>query len=157
MLTNFATLLPVSPAPGMSSSTDAFTEAWEAFFLSARRARGRAMDGGGLSVPQFHLVMPLADGPQPVGRLAEAAGVAKPTATRMVEGLARDGLVERHACAEDRRKVLVELTEEGRAALIARRRDVQGARRKLAAALTEDERREAVHLLRKLADQLDDL
>ena len=64
-------------------------------------------------MPQFHLVTPLADGPQPVGRLAEAAGVAKPTATRMVEALARDGLVERHACADDRRKVLVELTPEG--------------------------------------------
>ena len=140
----------------MSSSTDAFTEAWEAFFLAVRRARHRAGgNGDGLSLPQFQLITPLADGPQPIGALASAAGVAKPTATRMVEALCREGLLERRPCENDRRKVFAELTPEGREALNAMRRRVQAARRKIAAQLSEDERREAVHLLRKLADGMD--
>ena len=74
-----------------------FTASWERFFRTTRRIRARANRAhlDGLSLAQFQLLKPLAGEAQPVGGLAESAGVAPPTATRMLDGLARDGLVER--------------------------------------------------------------
>ena len=45
------------------------------------------------------------------------AGVAPPTATRMLDCLARDGFVERRHSETDRRSVLVRLTAEGEQAV----------------------------------------
>lgn len=47
--------------------------------------------------------------------LAERAGVTRATITGLLDGLERDGLVSRHAHAEDRRKITVRLTDSGQA------------------------------------------
>ena len=89
------------------TQVDRFDAAWEAFFRAARRARTRwpADRAGGLTLPQYFLLQPLLDGsPHGVGELAEAAGVAGPTATKMLDGLERGGMVERRASTTDRRR-----------------------------------------------------
>jgi DNA-binding MarR family transcriptional regulator len=146
------------PATTTASETE-FGEAWEAFFRAVRRARTRRGPTGdcALTVAQFQLLEPLADGPGKVGRLAEAAGISAPTATRTVDLLVREGLVERHASAEDRRCVLVALTEDGRRALLAKRRDVRAMRRSIARLLDDDEREQATRLLLRLADAMEEL
>ena len=46
--------------------------------------------------------------------LAERAGVTRATVTGLLDGLARDGLIERHANDADRRALTIRLTPEGR-------------------------------------------
>ncbi len=61
-------------------------------------------------------------GPVPVGVLAEAERISAPTATKVVDKLARAGLVERLAHPEDRRVSLVAVTPAGHELLTATRR-----------------------------------
>lgn len=49
-----------------------------------------------------------------LGELAEAVGVSQPGATRSVNHLIRQGLLEAESAAEDQRRKIVRLTAEGR-------------------------------------------
>jgi DNA-binding MarR family transcriptional regulator len=140
------------------SSQESFSAALEAFFRSTRRARSRwGREGiGGLTVAQYLLVAPLADGePRSVRALAEHSEIAAPTASRLLDALVRDGLVERNHSAEDRRCVLVGLTPAGREALRGAHAEVAARRRRVYAALEPDERAGAEQLLRRLAEIMD--
>src|SRR3954469_11752579 len=100
-------------APPAPADLAAFEAAWSEFFAAVRRVRARSAreQPGGLSLSQLNLVRPLADGdPRPVGELAELAGVAAPTATRMLDCLEREGLVTRAHARTDRRRGSGELT-----------------------------------------------
>lgn len=77
--------------------------------------RGRIRPAAGLSMPQFIALRALRHGPLSAGQLAQRFGVSRPTVTRMVDGLVKKGLVERHVDAGDRRVALTSLTAEGRA------------------------------------------
>jgi DNA-binding MarR family transcriptional regulator len=137
-----------------------FHDAWESFFQAARRARGRvgaATGSSGLTLSQFHLLTPLTDGPKPVGALAATAGVSGPTATRALDALARNGLVDRRPSPDDRRSVLIELSPDGERAVQAKTREVRAARRKVASALEDDEREQAAQLLRRLTEVIERL
>jgi DNA-binding MarR family transcriptional regulator len=94
------------------------------------------------------------NGDQAVGELAAHERVQPPSMTRTVNCLADGGYVERRAHASDGRQVVVTLTDEGRAVLLAdrARRDEWLARR--LAGLTADERdalRRATPILQRLA------
>ncbi len=98
-------------------SADSFNDALEQFFRAMRQARVKPPATGNLTVPQMLLLLPLLDGDRPCGvrELADAAAIASPTASRTLDGLERDGLMIRRPSEADRRCVLVELTDEGRA------------------------------------------
>lgn len=143
----------------MPVATDQFTAAWEAFFRTTRRLRSRAgaQDLEGLSLPQYHLLVALRDADElTVGVLAEAAGVAAPTATRMLDCLARDGYVERRHSEEDRRSVLVSLTPAGRVAVQAAHARVSAWRRRVYDALEPQEREQAAALLTRLSQVMEE-
>jgi MarR family transcriptional regulator, organic hydroperoxide resistance regulator len=136
------------------------SDALHDFFRAARRARGRAAgrtSGDGLSLAQYHLLEPLADGPLTNRQLAEQAGVASPTATRMVDVLLGRRLVTRLEDPVDRRAVLISLTPKGREALDTKLREYDAVRRRIADALEPDEQRVAADLLRRLADVIEEL
>ena len=137
-----------------------FTAAWEDFTRAVRRARGRAtgaLAGSGLTLAQFHLVEPLrAADALTVSELAAGAGVAAPTATRMLDALVRDGLVTRRPSEQDRRAVLIALTADGRTAVEEAARRVEGARAKVRDQLSPREQDEAAALLRRLAAIVDE-
>lgn len=57
----------------------------------------------------------LADGPKTAGQLSAATGLRPAATTALVDRLVRKGFVRRTANAEDRRQVLVEMTDEGMA------------------------------------------
>jgi DNA-binding MarR family transcriptional regulator len=141
-------------------AVDDFPAAWEAFFKAARRATGRAAaqpPRDGLSLAQYQLLAPLESEPaQTIRALAESAGVAAPTATRMLDGLERNGVITRAVATRDRRCVVVELTEAGRAALAITRRAIEANRRRISASLTEEERAQAARLLRRLAEVVEE-
>jgi DNA-binding MarR family transcriptional regulator len=96
------------------------------------------------------------EGAGSVSDLAAAERVRPQSMAQTVNELELDGLVSRRPDPEDRRRALVELTEEGRTVLLADRRQREGW---LAQAIAEgfsareqEVLAEAVALLRRLAD-----
>ena len=81
--------------------------------------RLRAEDAAlGVSPPRLSaLSVVVAAGPIAIGALATAESVSAPTMSRLVDGLERDGLVERRPDPDDARGVLVVPTAEGRRVL----------------------------------------
>ena len=79
-----------------TTEQEAFSSALLEFLRATRRMRGRIGDEGELSLSQYHLLEPLIDGERlATCELALAAEVSAPTATRMLAGLEREGLVAR--------------------------------------------------------------
>jgi MarR family transcriptional regulator, organic hydroperoxide resistance regulator len=93
----------------------------------------------------------------PVGEVALAAGVAAPTATRMLDHLQRAGIVRRAHSTRDRRVVTVALTTQGHQLLARKRAQVAEKRRTLHDSLTPSEREQAERLLRRLAGLIEEL
>jgi DNA-binding MarR family transcriptional regulator len=140
-------------------ATDQFSAAWESFFRTTRRLRLRAgrLPVGGLSLPQYHLLEALRGSVElTVGELAESAGVAPPTATRMLDCLARDGFVTRRHSETDRRAVLVALTPAGGDAIETAHEHVEAFRRRVFDALEPEEREQAAVLLARLSQVLEE-
>jgi DNA-binding MarR family transcriptional regulator len=91
--------------------------------------------------------------PQTPAELAEKAGVTRATITGLVDTLERDGLVRREHDSDDRRMMLVHLTQKGHATL---REILPGHFKRMAALmapLSEHERKALVRLLDKVAGQ----
>ena len=139
---------------------DEFSTAWEAFFRATRRARGRAvgpLEGSSLTLAQYQLLEALQTAERlPVSELAASAGVAPPTATRMLDALVREGVVARTPCEDDRRVVRVALTEGGRDAVATAGRQVAERRARVRDHLTPAEQEQAAVLLRRLATIVED-
>lgn len=86
-----------------------------ALMRSARRIRQQRSDVGGLSDAQFSVLSRLyVAGPQTLGALAEHDRVQPPSMTRTIAAMETAGLLQRSVHPEDRRAVLVDLTEHGR-------------------------------------------
>ncbi|MBS1879567.1 MAG: MarR family transcriptional regulator [Actinobacteria bacterium] len=138
---------------------EAFATAWEAFVLALRRSRARNRDPGSrLSLSQWDLLRGLGTGEQlSVGALAAAAGITPATATRVLDGLERDGVVRRLRSVGDRRTVAVSLTAEGRRRMQRTRRWLADRERLLLDRLAPDEREGAARLLGHLAEIIEEL
>jgi DNA-binding MarR family transcriptional regulator len=137
------------------ATADEFSLAWESFFRATRRARGRStggpLEGSDLTLAQYHLLERLRGCEAlTVSELAVSAGVAPPTATRMLDVLVRDGVAERGSAAHDRRAVMISLTPEGREAVEAAGRRVALARARVRDSLSPAEQEQAAALLRRL-------
>ncbi len=152
--------MPPPETPRDPQPLEQFISAWERFARAARRARGRANQapGDGLTHAQYLLVERLLDEPPTsVCQLADAAVVAQPTATRMLAGLERDGVICRHADAADRRIALIELTAEGRALAQEKRAQLMAVRAQIFASIPEPQRAQAAELLDRLAVAVEQL
>jgi DNA-binding MarR family transcriptional regulator len=95
-------------------------------------------------------------GAQSVSDLAAVERVRPQSMAQTVAELEADGLVSRRPDPDDRRRALVELTEQGRTTLAADRRHREGwLAEAISQDLTAEEQRtlhEAVELMRRLAD-----
>jgi len=87
--------------------------------VAARLARQVevGLAGVDLSLPQYRLLMLLAEGSVVASALADRLAVTRPSVTAVVDGLVARGLVERQADGRDRRRVAHGLTAEGRQVL----------------------------------------
>lgn len=75
-----------------------------------------ALERQGCSVERWRVLVLLADGRgHPMTELADFALLPAPTATKLADRMVADNLVYRRADPTDRRRVLVYLTERGRA------------------------------------------
>ena len=123
-----------------------------------RLARRMRLERGGSDVTdgQLSALFVLAKyGAQSLGSLSEFERVTPPSMSRTVGGLEGDGLVTRTASADDRRKVLIEITPAGLAIVQETKRRRAAWFSTVLAALT-DEQRDALDaaapILRELAD-----
>jgi len=95
-------------------------------------------------------------GAQSVSDLATVERVRPQSMAQTVAELESEGLVSRRPDPDDRRRALVELTDQGRTTLAADRRQREGwLAEAIASDMTPDEQRtlrEAVELMRRLAD-----
>jgi DNA-binding MarR family transcriptional regulator len=86
--------------------------------------------GAELSRTEIGLLNTLSSGPRRITELAELEGLAQPTMTSLVKQLEQLGLVRRDRQADDGRVVLVQLADDGAAALedyLARVRELLGS------------------------------
>lgn len=152
----------VAPVPlPAASGHEAFIDAWRRFSRASQRLKARRRCGDGehaLTLPQALLLSGLLHEDElAVGQLADAAEVSKPTATRMLDALEREGYVERRKTDRDRRAVLVSLTDAGRRALDESWAYLRSGLLSASAALSADERRDATRLLHRLAVLMDEI
>jgi DNA-binding MarR family transcriptional regulator len=143
----------------VSEKCDQFLSAFDVFVQAVRRARGAAGKhrGSGLTLSQYRLLEPLLERPDArVNELARQAGVAAPTATRILDALDRGGIVARSPSADDRRGVSVALTPAGRRAVADEHDWLRTRQRAFFAGLPADEQELAADLLLRLAKLIDE-
>jgi MarR family transcriptional regulator, organic hydroperoxide resistance regulator len=136
-----------------------FTAAWDDFSNALLRARSRAwQQQAPLTPAQYYLLLALNHEPElGVGEMAAAAGCSSPTATRMLDGLERDGVVVREPSTDDRRRTIVSLTTEGKRLLAQQRRKNREKKQRLYDQLSPAERQQTEVLLHRLAEVIADL
>lgn len=89
--------------------------------------------------------------------LADHLMLSRPTVTRVLQRMERNGLVERRADDADQRVTRVSLTEEGRALTAAMGVAYADYAARTVAQLPEEDRRQLVRCLNAWADHADDL
>jgi DNA-binding MarR family transcriptional regulator len=150
--------------PGASNDAppaEQFLQAFDAFVQAVRRARGASsLDRArGLTLSQYGLLQPLAASGEGVrvSELAAHAGIAPPTATRILDALERRGIVERKRALGDRRGVSVTLTPFGREVLSSEDEWLRSRQREFYANMPEEERIFVPDLLLRLAGLIDEM
>ena len=113
--------------------------------------------GGGLSVTEVGILRSLEERSLRITALADAEGLAQPTTTLLVKRLEREGLVTRERRDDDRRVVLVGITEAGAAAVADFRARAFAALRGYLDRLPEDELDTLAAAIDALQDLIDAL
>lgn len=135
--------VPSDPPAGAErqAAVDAVSRALREVLAAERRLRGRDQQRrDGLSFAQVRALFVLGEEDEmPAGKLALAAELSPASVTQMLDHLEPAGIVERRRSAEDRRVVVVTLTEQGRALLAAKRDVWQQHWREALADLSDDE------------------
>jgi DNA-binding MarR family transcriptional regulator len=107
----------------------------------------------GLSMGKFTMLMQLLQAEKyrlAPSECAERAGVTRGTITGLLDGLERDGWVKRQPHESDRRRLMIQLTEEGRMKLDEMLPDHFCRTGKLMAHFTDPEKKALIKLLAKL-------
>jgi DNA-binding MarR family transcriptional regulator len=143
-----------------ATGTAHFLVGFDTLAQAVRRARGATARGGdgGLTLSQYGLLEGLSGRRAArVQELAADAGIAAPTATRILDALERRGIVRRTRSREDRRAVTVSLTEFGEQALQSEEEWLRGRQRAFYASLPPAEQELAPDLLLRLAALIDEI
>jgi DNA-binding MarR family transcriptional regulator len=120
-------------------------DAWEALLTAhAEMMRGLTAEDvwREVSIREYDVLYTLSKCPVPIplGELNRRVLLSQPALSRMVDRLVERGLVRREADAEDGRRVLLSLTEEGRAQQRRTGRPhALGVARRMTAALDDEE------------------
>lgn len=107
-----------------------------------------------LTGPQIHVLANLGvvGHPLPMHELAHQINASSPAMTGIVDRLERQGLVQRVRNDDDRRVVLISLTDDGRAAVATFEKDARAKITRLLNCLSHDERCSFVHLVGRIVD-----
>jgi len=124
----------------------------EVMDLPMRFRRVIKEEGGHLMVSPHHWALKTlgVEGSMPMSTLAKRMDVTKQYVTAIVAQLVDEGLVERRQDPNDRRVVMVSLTENGREVLAERRRKVKEAFVRRLSKLSDEDREQFLHVVREL-------
>ena len=112
---------------------------------------GHSLRSSGLSVPMWRALAALYDGDnQTIGQIAEKAVLDRSSLGRLLEDMAREGLVERKSPPDDRRAVLIRLSPAGRGRFEASLVAARGHYRNLLHGFSAEEFATLMRLLRRL-------
>ncbi len=144
------------PTPPLS---DTLLDEFDATFLQlgrlmASRHAAETCEGVAVTGPRLVALRLLAEHGTKAGELATQLGVKAPAMSAMIDGLERDGLVVREHGSDDRRVVVVRLTESGRSALEEAEASRREHMRRYLGALTEDDVRALIRIQRTLIDSI---
>ncbi len=147
-------MLAVTPPPTdreRRAKIDRILDQLEPLIAAQRRAVARQGCLRAVSSTQMHVLFLLdCDGPLPMGRLAESLDVSLPGVTGIVDRMVEHGLVARTRDEDDRRLVLVSVTDVGKATV----EEIDLVRRQQLAAvlarLTPSQLERAFHTFRDL-------
>jgi MarR family transcriptional regulator, organic hydroperoxide resistance regulator len=140
-----------SGAGDEGAAEEAFAAACDGLFAAMRSARGRVVADDEMSLAHARMLEPLVDGAEmTVSALAAHAGVAVPTATRMLRGLEQRGMVVRERPAHNERVVMIVLTQAGRDAIALQRQRLREIQRGTFRSLSPDEQAVAADLITKI-------
>ncbi|MBP0596534.1 MarR family transcriptional regulator [Herbaspirillum sp. LeCh32-8] len=144
-----------------TSFTNDYTEAADAlrnFYLRSHRALDKLLAAQGASFSRTKLMAYIGNNaPVRSTDLAEAFGFAPRTVTEAVDGMERDGLVERVADPADRRVKQISLTELGKEVLCSTEPARKRFGERLFDALDQEETYQLALLLNKLNGRLAEL
>ena len=105
----------------------------------------------GLSLPQFRALVFIDSQPDAsLSACADHLGASKPTASRLIAGLVRRGLLARCDCEDDRRQLELSLTARGREVLHAARAGTQALLAKELESLAPSDRRKLLDAMKVL-------
>lgn len=126
-----------------------------AVFLALKRALHDRLRGSGAldpaSLPRLAVLCHVRErGEAPMKDIAGLLYVTPPSATALVEGAVRAGLLKRRQDAKDRRSVLLALTPKGDRALDVGMRRVEAAMARMFGRLDAPEQERLISLLEKL-------
>jgi DNA-binding MarR family transcriptional regulator len=104
-----------------------------------RATRSEAVKNAQLLPQQYRLLNAIARRPRTLGQIARMQGVTPATATTLVTTLENRGWVAREHDQDDRRRVVVSLTQEGECRLAKCRSVVESAMAENLSALSDDQ------------------
>ena len=108
-----------------------------------------------LTLPQAQLLRILRRGPMQTGQLAAEMRISAPAITQLTDRLIRKGLIERSTTADDRRCVIVALSDEGRHLVDQFRQRRREIFSEALSDLSESERKQALEVLEKVVKALE--
>jgi DNA-binding MarR family transcriptional regulator len=141
----------LEPVEGLDYEVEGIVDRIGGINRRIKRGMEATLAGFDLSLPDWHVLSTLRNsGPRTPGVLARYLELSSGAMTSRLDSLEGAGLVRRMPDPGDRRSVIVELTDEGRAAW-EKAASVQARRESFfASALTKPEQRRLNALLRKL-------
>jgi DNA-binding MarR family transcriptional regulator len=121
-----------------------------------RRNERKELAPFGLTFAQARVLRMLvaAGDPMRIGDLADNLEIVPRSATTMVDGLERPGLVTRHTDPADRRSILVAPTSKGRDLIARMREERRATAETLFAPLSAEEKSELLRLLSSLSTEM---
>ena len=140
-----------SPAE-MEEVLNSFTEIMSGLMIDQYQKQITELE---LTLPQAQVLRVLRRGPLQTGQLAAQMRISAPAITQLTDRLIRKGLIERSAAVDDRRCVIVALSDEGRSLVDQFRQRRGEIFDEALSELSEKERRQAVEVLEKVVKALE--
>ena len=110
--------LTPAPTPAVDAVVDGIIARFRAAFTELRCVSSERMSRQGLSMGHLHAMSLLeGHGEMPMSGLADSLDVSLSNTTGLVDRMEERGLVERHRVPDDRRVVMVRITDKGRETL----------------------------------------
>jgi DNA-binding MarR family transcriptional regulator len=148
-----------SADPGTDEIVEGILGELEPIMTRTREALVHVWNDRSVSKTNLHILMLLDQlGRQPMSRLATLADVSMPNMTAVIDRMAEHGLVERARGDDDRRVVLVSVTDQGRAILDEFQAVRREYLRRVINAMRDGDRRTcyaAFRAFRRVADELE--